>query len=69
MATETSSMRRSGGRAMRWSAFAVLTTLGLALDSTTALLRSRFLAGNSGRLRHHVQSHGDAGRFPRARGG
>jgi len=41
MATETSSMRRSGGRAMRWGAFAVLTTIGLALDSTTASAQRR----------------------------
>jgi len=41
MATETSSMRRSGGRAMRWGALAVLTTVGLALDSTTASAQRR----------------------------
>ena len=41
MATETSSMRRSCGRAMRWGAFAVLTTVGLALDSTTASAQRR----------------------------
>lgn len=41
MATETSSMRKSGGRVMRWGAFAVLITVGLALDSTTASAQRR----------------------------
>jgi len=41
MATETSSMRRSTGRAMRWGAFAVLSAVGLALDATTASAQRR----------------------------
>ena len=41
MATETSNKRRSGGRALRWGAFAVLTTVGLALDGTTASAQRR----------------------------
>jgi hypothetical protein len=34
-------MRKSGGRVMRWGAFAVLITVGLALDSTTASAQRR----------------------------
>ena len=41
MATETSGMRRSSGRAMRWGAFAALSAVGLALDSTTASAQRR----------------------------
>jgi hypothetical protein len=41
MATETSSMRRSSGRAIRWGAFVVLSAIGLALDGTTASAQRR----------------------------
>src|SRR6476660_7045393 len=41
MATETSGMRRSSGRAMRWGALALLSAIGLALDGKTASAQRR----------------------------